>query len=88
LAAGFSPFVRQLAPLAIQRLAQLFASTSRNPFVVHFLRSRFRRSAVYVASEPSASPVTEAIFQIALDELIFSLPPIDGHPLYLIRLRD
>src|SRR5205809_7440752 len=30
LPAGFPPFVRQLAPLAIQRLTQLFASNSRN----------------------------------------------------------
>jgi hypothetical protein len=43
-------------------------------FVVHFLRLRFRRSAISAASEPSATAVTAAIFQIALDELTFSLP--------------
>jgi hypothetical protein len=40
-------------------------------FVVHFLPFRFRRSAISAAS---ASAVTAAIFKIALDELIFSLP--------------
>src|SRR5260370_135208 len=43
-------------------------------FVVHFLRFRFRRSAISAAREPSASAVTAAIFQIALDELTLSLP--------------